>query len=229
VPLLLLPGLLCDRALWAAQVEDLADVAEPRVADMTRDDSLDGMARRALGEAPPRFALAGLSMGGYAALALMRMAPERVERLALLDTSARPDTPEQTERRRDLIALVGRGQFKGVPARLMPLFVHPDRLADAALTGAIAAMVARVGKDAFLRQQAAIMARPDSRPDLPRIACPTLVLCGREDALTPPAVSQEIAARVPGAALEIIERSGHMTTMERPAAVNAALRRWLVG
>jgi pimeloyl-ACP methyl ester carboxylesterase len=229
IPLLLLPGLLCDAALWQAQVADLADVALPVVADMTRDDSLDGMARRALAAAPQRFALAGLSMGGYAALALMRMAPERVARLALLDTSARPDTPEQTQRRRDLIALAERGRFKGVPARLMPLFVHPDRLGDAALTEAIAAMAARVGKDAFLRQQTAIMARADSRPHLPEIACPTLVLCGREDALTPPAASEEIAALVPGAVLEIVERSGHMTTMERPAEVNAALRRWLVG
>jgi pimeloyl-ACP methyl ester carboxylesterase len=226
-PLLLLPGLLCDAALWRAQLEDLADVAAPAVADLTRDDTLDGMARRVLEGAPPRFALAGLSMGGYVAQAVMRAAPERVLRLALLDTSARADTPEQTQRRHDLIALAERGQFKGVSARLMPLFVHPDRLEDQALTGAISAMAARVGKAAFLRQQKAIMGRPDNRPQLPRIACPTLVLCGREDALTPPAVSEEIAALVPGARLELVEHCGHMTTMERPAAVSAALRRWL--
>jgi pimeloyl-ACP methyl ester carboxylesterase len=227
MPLLLLPGLLCDAALWRAQVDDLGDIAAPMVADLTRDDTLDGMARRVLAGAPPRFALVGLSMGGYAAQAVMRLAPERVLRLALLDTSARADTPQQTRRRRDLIALAERGEFIGVSARLMPLFVHPDRLQDQVLTGAISAMAARVGKDAFLRQQKAIMGRPDNRPNLERIACPTLVLCGREDALTPPAVSEEIVALIPGARLEVIEQCGHMTTMEQPAAVNAALRRWL--
>jgi pimeloyl-ACP methyl ester carboxylesterase len=226
-PLLLLPGLLCDAALWRAQLEDLADIAAPMVADLTQDDALDAMARRVLQGAPPRFALAGLSMGGYVAQAVLRLAPERVLRLALLDTSARADTPEQTQRRRDLIALAERGEFIGVSARLMPLFIHPDRLHDAALTEAISAMAARVGKDAFLRQQKAIMGRPDNRPNLGRIACPTLVLCGRDDALTPPAVSEEIAGLVPGARLEIVERCGHMTTMERPEAVSAALRQWL--
>jgi pimeloyl-ACP methyl ester carboxylesterase len=226
-PLLLLPGLLCDAALWRAQLEDLADIAAPMVADLTQDDALDAMARRVLQGAPPRFALAGLSMGGYVAQAVLRLAPERVLRLALLDTSARADTPEQTQRRRDLIALAERGEFIGVSARLMPLFIHPDRLHDAALTEAISAMAARVGKDAFLRQQKAIMGRPDNRPNLGRIACPTLVLCGREDALTPPAVSEEIAGLVPGARLELVAECGHMTTMERPQAVGAALRRWL--
>jgi pimeloyl-ACP methyl ester carboxylesterase len=226
-PLLLLPGLLCDAALWRAQLEDLADIAAPMVADLTQDDALDAMARRVLQGAPPRFALAGLSMGGYVAQAVLRLAPERVLRLALLDTSARADTPEQTQRRRDLIALAERGEFIGVSARLMPLFVHPDRLHDAALTGAISAMAARVGKDAFLRQQKAIMGRPDNRPILPRISCPTLVLCGREDALTPPAVSEEIAELIPDARLEIVGQCGHMTTMERPETVSAALRRWL--
>jgi pimeloyl-ACP methyl ester carboxylesterase len=226
-PLLLLPGLLCDAALWRAQLEDLADIAAPMVADLTQDDALDAMARRVLQGAPPRFALAGLSMGGYVAQAVLRLAPERVLRLALLDTSARADTPEQTQRRRDLIALAERGEFIGVSARLMPLFIHPDRLHDAALTEAISAMAARVGKDAFLRQQKAIMGRPDNRPNLGRITCPTLVLCGRDDALTPPAVSEEIAGLVPGARLEIVERCGHMTTMERPEAVSAALRQWL--
>lgn len=227
-PLVLLPGLLCDGALWRAQIASLADVADPWVADLARDDSMTAMARRVLAAAPERFALAGLSMGGYLAQQIMREAPERVMRLALLDTSARADTPEQTARRRGLLELAHKGQFKGITPRLLPLFLHPDRLGDTTLTKEVVAMAERVGRDAFLRQQTAIMGRLDGRGDLSRIAVPTLVLCGREDALTPLAMSEEIAALVPGARLEIIGHCGHLSTMERPEEVNAALRRWLV-
>ena len=226
--LVLVPGLLCDAALWRGQVEDLADIAQPWVADVTRDDSMTAMARRVLAEAPAgRFALAGLSMGGYVAQAIMREAPERVERLALLDTAAMADTPEQTARRHGLIELAERGEFHGVTPRLVPLFVHPDRLSDKPLTDAVMAMTERVGKDAFLRQQRAIMGRPDNRPNLPKINCQTLVLCGRQDQMTPLAWSEEIAALIPSAILEIIEDCGHLTTMERPWETSVALRQWL--
>lgn len=226
-PLVLLPGLLCDAALWRHQVAGLADVADSSVADLTRDDSLVTMARRVLQAAPPKFALAGLSMGGHCAFEVMRQAPERVLRLALLDTSARADTPEQTSRRRGLIELAEKGEFKGVTPRLMPLFIHPDRLKDKTLTGAVTAMAEGVGKDAFLRQQKAIIGRVDSRPLLATIRCPTLVLCGRDDILTPPALAQEIAAGIPGARLDLIDHCGHLSTMERPEAVTAELRQWL--
>jgi len=226
-PLILLPGLLCDTALWRGQVDDLADIAAPSVADMTRDDSVAAMARRVLAAAPPRFALAGLSMGGYVAQEIMRQAPERVERLALLDTSARADTAEQTARRRGLIELAEKGEFRGVTPRLLPVFLHPSRLEDAALTGAVQAMTERVGKDAFLRQQNAIMARPDSRPSLAAIQCPTLVLCGRDDQLTPLELSEEIAALIRGARLAIVENCGHLSTMERPWEVSVLMRQWL--
>ena len=225
--LVLLPGLLCDRELWRRQIESLGDVASPWVADLTLDDSMAAMARRVLAAAPPVFALAGLSMGGYCALEIMRQAPARVTRLALLDTGARADSPEQTARRRGLIELAEKGDFKGVTPRLLPLFLHPDRLKDAELTGRVTAMAHRVGKDAFLRQQKAIMGRIDSRPYLARIACPTLLLCGRQDQLTPPALLEEMAAPIPGALLEVIEDCGHLSTMERPDAVDAALRIWL--
>jgi pimeloyl-ACP methyl ester carboxylesterase len=226
--LVLVPGLLCDAALWRGQVEDLADIAQPWVADVMRDDSMTAMARRVLAEAPAgHFALAGLSMGGYVAQAIMHEAPQRVERLALLDTTAMADTPEQTARRRGLIDLAEKGEFHGVTPRLLPLFVHPDRLSDKPLTDAVMAMTERVGKDAFLRQQRAIMGRPDNRPNLPKIHCETLVLCGRQDQMTPLAWSEEIAALVPGAKLEIIEDSGHLTTMERPWETSVALRQWL--
>ena len=227
-PLVLMPGLLCDAALWRGQVEDLADIAQPWVADVTRDDSVTAMAARVLAAAPAAtFALAGLSMGGYVAQAIMRMAPERVARLALLDTAARADTPDQTARRRGLIDLAEKGEFQGVTPRLLPAFLHPDRLADKPLTDAVTAMAARVGKDAFLRQQRAIIGRPDSRPNLPAIRCPTLVLCGRQDQLTPLEWHEEIAALIPGARLEVIEVCGHLSTMERVWEVGVAMRQWL--
>lgn len=228
-PLVLLPGLLCDAALWRAQVDGLKDVVDSWVADLTQDGSLAAMARRVLQAAPPEFALAGLSMGGYCAFEVMRQAPERVLRLALLYTGARADTPEQTSRRRGLIALAEKGEFKGVTPRLLPLFVHPDRLNDKTLTGAVTSMAERVGRDAFLRQQKAIIGRIDSRVSLATIKCPTLVLRGREDILTPPALAAEIAAGIPRARLDLIDHCGHLSTMEQPEAVTAELRQWLTG
>jgi len=225
--LILVPGLLCSARLWAAQIDGLSDLADIAVADMTRDDTMAGMAQRVLDCTDGTFSLAGLSMGGYVAMEVMRRAPERVERLALLDTGARADTEEQTIRRRDLIGLADRGEFKAVSPKLLPLFVHPDRLADKAMVDAISKMADSVGKDAFLRQQQAIMHRPDSRPGLAAIACPTLVVCGREDVLTPPELSEEIAGLVPGADFVLIEGCGHLSTMERPDDVNAVLRSWM--
>ena len=226
--MLLFPGLLCDGRLWRDQVEALSDTVRCVVADCTQDDTLDAMAGRALSAIPGRFAVAGLSMGGYAALALMRRAPERVSALCLMDTSARPDTPEQARRRRGLMALVARGnRFKGVTPRLLPLLLHPDRLDDQALCGEVMAMADRVGPAAYLRQQAAIVARPDSRPDLPRVAVPTLVAVGAGDQLTPPDLSAEIAGLVPGAALHVVENAGHLLPMEQPDAATRLMRGWL--
>jgi len=222
------PGLLCDARLWHAQAEALKRLADCWIADATRADTMAGLARDLLADCPfERFSLAGLSMGGYVALEVMRQAPGRVERLALLDTSARADTPEQSQKRRDFIALAGRGRFLGVTDALLPALIHPSRLDDAALVAAVKAMAKEIGKDAFVRQERAIMSRADSRPLLPRIVCPTLVLCGREDALTPLERHEEIAAAVPGARLEVLDDCGHLSALERPAAVNAALARWL--
>jgi len=228
-PLVLVPGLLNDADLWSAQIGGLGDIAAMQVADHTRFDSLDAIARSVLAAAPVRFALAGLSMGGYVALAILRLAPQRVLRLALLDTSARPDTPEQIAARRKLIALVGKGRFLGVSDQLMPRFIHPSRLHDHRLTERIKRMAQAVGPEGFLRQQKAIMDRPDSRRDLARIGCPTLVLCGRQDLVTPLHLSEEIAGATPGARLAVIEDCGHLSAMERPDAVNDELRRWLSG
>ena len=226
--LLLLPGLLCDAALWEAQVAGLAGAARCQVADVTLDDSLAAMAARALAAAPPRFALAGLSMGGYLAFEILRQAPARVTRLALLDTSARPDTPEQARRRRGLMALTRSGQFKGVTPRLLPQLVHPSHL-EGPVGAAVMAMAERVGREAFLRQQAAILGRPDSRPDLPGLGqgLPVLVAVGEADALTPPALAAEIAAGIAGARLHAIPGCGHLPPMEAPDLVTALLRDWL--
>jgi pimeloyl-ACP methyl ester carboxylesterase len=228
-PLILLPGLLCDRALWAAQLEALADIADMTVADLTGGEAMSAMAAAVLAAAPPRFALAGMSMGGYVSFEIMRQAPDRVLRLALLDTSARPDTKAQSASRRELIAQAQRGDFKGVTPRLLPRWVHPDRVKDAALADAVTAMTQRVGRDAFLRQQVAIMNRPDSRPGLSQIRCPTLVLCGREDQSTPPEHHREIAADIPHARLAIIDRCGHLSPLEHPEIVSRQMRDWLTG
>jgi pimeloyl-ACP methyl ester carboxylesterase len=224
-PLLLLPGALCDAALWRHQIAGLANIADVRVGDLTRDDSVGAMAARVLAGAPPRFALAGISLGGYVALEIMRRAPERVTRLALLDTSARPEeegTVEETPVSRD-----GSAAGLGRVGLLTTLLVHPKRLADRRLATILGAMAERVGRKAFLRQQRAIRARPDSRAGLADIACPTLLICGRQDPLVPPALHEEMAAAIPGADLLVIEECGHLSPLEQPEEVTAALRRWL--
>jgi len=189
---------------------------------------MSGVARDVLADTPfSSFALAGLSMGGYIALEIMRQAPQRVAKLALLDTAAGAEQPEQTLRRMDLIALAKRGKFRDITDTLLPLLIHPDRLGESALTNVIKSMAKNIGKQAFVRQQHAIMSRADSLGLLTGITCPTLVLCGRQDALTPVARHEEIAAGIRSARLEVIEDCGHLSTLEKPAEVNAALRRWL--
>lgn len=226
--LVLVPGLLCDGRLWRHQAEGLADLAGSIVIpDVTGQDSVAGMARSILQAAPGRFALAGLSMGGYVALEIMRRAPGRVEALALLDTSARPDTPEQTEARLALVGLARAGRFDEVWQGLLPKIVHPDRTEEKGLRSDVRAMARAVGPEGFERQERAIIGRPDSRDDLPRISCPTLVLCGRDDALTPPHLHEELAGGIPGARLCRIDGCGHLSTLERPEAVTGAMRAWL--
>jgi pimeloyl-ACP methyl ester carboxylesterase len=227
VPLLLLPGLLCDARLWRDQIHALSDIAAATVADLTRDDTVEAMADRAAAAMPERFALAALSMGGYVAFAMLRRAPERITRLCLFDTSARPDTAEQARRRRGLIALARKGRFRGVTPRLLPQLVHPDRLSDTALTSEVMAMAERIGEQAFLRQQTAILRRSDSRPDLPHIRVPALVGVGEGDTLTPPDHAAEIAANLLGAELRVIAGCGHLPPIERPDAVSGLMRAWI--
>jgi pimeloyl-ACP methyl ester carboxylesterase len=227
LPTLLLPGLAATARMYVPQLPLLWQFGPVMLADHRRDDSIAAIARRVLDHAPPRFRLLGLSMGGYIAFELLRQAPERITRLALLDTTARADTAEQSARRRELIGLTQAGRFGEVADLAYPLLVAPGRLADPVLRELLRVMAAETGPEAFIRQQSAIMARRDSRPDLAAIDCPTLVLVGEADQLTPPERAQEIAAGIRGARLTVIPDSGHMSTLEQPERVNAALQEWL--
>ncbi|HWV21112.1 MAG TPA: alpha/beta fold hydrolase [Devosia sp.] len=225
-PIVFLPGLLCDARLWRDVVEPLRDEIAPMVADLTLDDSIPAMARRTLAAAPPRFALAGLSMGGYVGLEIMRQAPERVTHLALLDTSARPDSDERREARRKGIDNVKLGKFIGVSRSLLPSLLAKRNL-NTPLSEEVQAMAERLGQEAYIRQQLAILGRADSRPGLPGIAVPTLIGVGTEDALTPPELAEEMAAAIPHADIVRFAKSGHLPTMENPKAVADAFRNWL--
>jgi pimeloyl-ACP methyl ester carboxylesterase len=227
LPTILVPGLNCSARLYAEQIPALWRFGGVMVADHTRDDTMAAIARRILASAPPRFALAGLSMGGYISLEIMRQAPQRVAKLALLDTGARAETPEQTKMRLPRIELAKQGRMAEVADSLFSLLVHRDRGGDEALKRLVRAMAEEIGAAAFLRQQQAIIARPDSRPGLAAISCPTLVLVGDSDEATPPALAREIAAGIRGSRLVAVPHCGHLSTIERPEAVTRALVEWL--
>ena len=227
LPIVLVPGLNCSARLYAEQIPALWRFGPVMVADHTRDASIAAIASRILAAAPPFFALAGLSMGGYIAFEIMRQAPQRVVKLALMDTGARPETAEQTERRQAPMAMARAGKLIEVADELFVFFVHPDRHGDVVLRDTVRAMAKDTGAQAFLRQQQAIMARPDSRPGLAAISCPTLVLVGEQDRGTPPELAREIAAGIPGSRLVLVPDSGHLSTIEQPQAVTKALVEWM--
>lgn len=226
IPLLLLPGLLCDARLWRDQGVGLADLAEVAVPDLTLDDSVGAMAARVLAQAPERFALGALSMGGYVAFEILRQAPRRVSRLALLATSARADPPKRAAVRRASLALAERGRFAGVTRKLLPQLVHASRV-DTPVGEEVMAMAERVGRDAFLRQQRAILDRPDSQPLLPALAMPTVIGVGDDDRMTAPEESRILHAGIPGARLHVFTDCGHLPPMEKPQETTALLRAWL--
>ena len=192
-----------------------------------RHDDIGRIAEAIAADAPPRFAMAGLSMGGYIALEVCRQFGDRVERLALIDTSARPDTVEQTHRRENLMALCRQGQFEQVADALYPFLVHPDRLNDRELKNQVVNMARRMGPDVFIRQQQAIIGRIDQVPHLSRITCPTVVVCGEQDQITPIECAREMAGKIGDAQLAVVARCGHMSTMEKPEAVSGILHDWL--
>lgn len=226
-PIVLIPGLACTAELFAAQIPALWRHGPVTVASTLEGETIAEMAAAILRDAPPRFALGGLSMGGYIALEIMRQVPERVMKLALLDTAARPDAPEQSTQRRALIARAQAGELELVLRQIAPNLLHPDHRADQRLIEVQVRMGLAVGADGFARQQTAIIGRIDSRPHLAAIRVPTLVLVGDKDALTPPDRSEEMAAVIPDARLMVIPECGHASTLEQPEAVNAALIDWL--
>jgi pimeloyl-ACP methyl ester carboxylesterase len=227
MPILLVPGLGGSPRIWAPVVPPMWSYGPVTVANHIRDESIGAIAQRILAEAPPRFALAGHSMGGYIAFEIMRQAPERVAKLALLNTQARPDTPEAAERRRGQIARVEAGGYEAGIDALYPGFVHPSRADDPALRQLVHAMARDVGAKAFVRQLVAVMGRSDSLPTLAQIRCPTLVLTGDQDNTIPNALSVEIADGIQGAKLVTIPDCGHLSQVERPQQVIDAMIDWL--
>lgn len=223
LPVVLIPGLLGSPRLYAAQIPSLWRIGPVTVADHTRADSVGAIASGILAAAPPRFALAGHSLGGYIAFEIMRQAPSRVAALALLDTAARADVPEQSQKRRDQMALARSGPFAALAALQFPAFVHPSRARDGKLRDYMRAMCEDNDADVFVRQQTAMIGRPDSRPMLADIRCPTVVVVGEADAATPPDRAQEIAAGIAGARLVTIKGAGHMTPIEKPDVVAGIL------
>lgn len=226
-PILFIPGLLCSGELFAAQAAALWRLGPTTVASTLEGRTITEVAKAILAAAPPRFALAGLSMGGYICFEIMRLAPDRVERLALLDTSARPDTAAQTAARRAALARARETAFLPVALENLTSLLHPARRQDEDLHALCKRMALAVGLEGFERQLEIAISRPDSMPDLPRIAAPTLVLVGDTDMLTPVDRAREIASAIPGARLAIIEQCGHLSAIERPRAVSDALIDWM--
>lgn len=230
IPVLLVPSLACSPRLYAPQMTALWQASGPvMVADHTSADAMSGIAQAILAHAPPRFHLAGLSMGGYISFEILRQAPERVVKLALLDTGSRADAPEQSERRRKLIALAEQDKLTEINDALWPLLVHESRQGEKDLRATVDAMMFETGAGAFVRQQQALIGRPDSRPLLPSVRAQTIVIVGDGDKLTPLALSEEIAAGIPGARLETVRECGHLSTLERPEAVTKLLANWFAG
>ena len=227
MPILLVPGLASSPRIFAPLAPALWRFGPVTVANHIRDGSMGAIARRILAEAPPRFALAGHSMGGYIAFEIMRQAPQRVAKLALINTQARPDTPEATARRRGQIARAKSGDYHAVLEELFAGFVHPSRRDDPALRQLVHDMGDDIGAEAFVRQQTAAMSRPDSRPTLAWIKCPTLVLSGDEDNTIPNSLSVEMADGIHGAKLTILSNCGHLPQPEQPEATAEALVEWL--
>jgi len=225
-PIVFASSQLLTPAVWAPQTRVLSG-REIIFADHTRDETIAGMAERLLAASPARFHLVAHGMGGFVAFQVMRRAPGRVERLALLATLASADGPAQTERRRGYVRLVEDGRFEQVAEERIPMLLAPARRSDEVLTAAVRQMARDTGPEIFLRQQRAIMGRQDSRPTLGNIDAPTLLLWGDEDGVTAAAHQNEILAGIPGARLEILPGCGHLSTLEQPERVNALLAAWL--
>lgn len=226
-PIVLVPGLNCTAECYAGQIPALWQFGSVQVADHKRGITMAEIAGAILGDAPPRFALAGFSMGGYIVFEMLRQAPERITRLALIDTMARLDTPERLQKRHDAIRLAQAGKHRQIVAADFPESVHPQNAGDAAIRETSIRMAVENGPEVYIRQQQAIIGRPDSLPLLPTIGVPTTIIVGEADTITPVADSRIMADTIPNAELVMIAGAGHMSPTEQPAAAAAALVGWM--
>lgn len=226
-PLVLLPGMMCDARLFGPQISAFSGERPIHLAPLTGADRIDALAAQVLAAAPPRFALAGLSMGGIVAMEMMAQAPERIERLALLDTNPKAELEEVKARRGPQMDAVRAGRL----AEVMRDEMKPNYLAQgprrAEILELCMAMALALGAEVFLDQSRALAARPDQQSTLRAVAVPSLILCGEADALCPPDRHKLMQRLIPGSDLQIIKGAGHMPTLEQPELTNEALRRWL--
>ena len=227
IPLLVLPGHLCNRRLFTHQTGHLADAADIVVADLYGADTVQDLASAAVISMPSHFAILANSMGGAVAFEVMRQVSERVIGLALVGTTSRPEWPAQNARREPAAKLAAQGDFKTIADMYAPVFFHPDRTKGGAHVHTLELMITEAGVRGLRNQQIAFSNRPDSRPDLGNITCPTFVLCGREDVITPLEMSEEIAEGILGAELVVLETCGHIPMLEWPEQTTDLLRHWL--
>ncbi len=225
--ILLLPGLLCDASVWRAQIDALRPYAHVLVADFSQHDSLEAMARSALAMTEGPIIAIGHSMGARVAMEMAHLAPERIEKLALIDTGVDSRREGEEAKRQVLVDLAYAEGMGALAERWLPPMLHVDRVEDQALLAPLKEMVMRATPEQHQRQIQALLDRPDLRPRLPDIACPTLIMVGRQDRWSPLAQHEEMAALIPRAELVVIEDSGHMTLLEQPEQVSHALLRWL--
>lgn len=223
---LLIPGLNCDSRVYTAAAATLWQFGSVTIASHLEGEGMAGIARNILAEAPPKFALGGFSMGGYLAFEILRQAPERVLKLALIDTRAEADPPDLVETRRRRMALAKGGKFSLVIEQSFPDSVHDDNVGESRLYSLHRTMAEANGPDAYLRHQEAIIGRPDSRPQLGSINVPTSVIVGEGDKITPPASAQTMHDGIAGSVLSIIPRAGHLALLEQPHLVDQALKAW---
>jgi pimeloyl-ACP methyl ester carboxylesterase len=226
-PIVLVPGLNCTAECYAGQVPSLWQFGSVLIPDHKRGSTMTEIAAAILRDAPPTFALAGFSLGGYIVFEMLRQAPERVTRLALIDTMARLDSPDRLLKRHDAIRLAQAGKLRQLVTANYPDSVHPDHADHPAIRDISIRMALANGPEVYVRQQQAIIGRPDSTPVLPTIRVPTTIIVGEADTITPFADAHAMADAIPDSSLVTIAGAGHMSPTEQPAAVAAALVGWL--
>lgn len=229
LPLVFLPGLLCDKRLFKTQIEAFNKLTITQFINLNAATSIEQMAKLTLKHAPKEFGLVGFSMGGYVAFEILRQNPNAVKKLALISTTARLDTPEMRQRRKDFITLAKRGKFRGITRQLLPQMIAPSRLQDHELTQEIIKMGRDSEAQTFINQETAILGRQESLKLLPKIECPTYIIAGQQDLVTPPECQTTMCRLIPDAHLYLLENTGHMLPMEQPEKSTTLLRNWYLG